>query len=230
MAYSDPKSQMLHSLISSSEKHAVADQTVLPSTRPICPRWRPPQRRARSGPPHGHSAPPLSWFQQRGVGMTSCCSSSFAARRPPTAGRRLPLLRWGQRQLLINLEANVCGCRWWCWKQKKKNQVISLWGRSNYSCKSWKKCDLLRSSSGLIPIGQRKAPSFNTLHFPAAGGRGGLNLCCKSSQQSFRPWQVLKGEVVVVVAERWTTFLNPVRFFFVCEWRPAKVERPSFEN
>lgn len=112
MVYSDSKSQMLHSLISSSEKHAVADQTVLPSTRPTCPRWRPPRRRARSGPPHGRSAPPLSWFQQRGAGMTSCCSSSFAARRPPTVGRRWPLLRFGTKAT----KANVCGWRWWRWK------------------------------------------------------------------------------------------------------------------
>lgn len=58
------------------------------STRPTCPRWRPPQRRARWGPPCGRSTPPLSSCQLRSAEMTSCYSSSSADRRPPEVGRR----------------------------------------------------------------------------------------------------------------------------------------------
>lgn len=64
-------------------KHAVADPTVLRSTRPTCPRWRPPQRRARWAPLSGRCSPPLSSYQVRCAEMTSCCSSSSADHRPP---------------------------------------------------------------------------------------------------------------------------------------------------
>lgn len=53
------------------------------STRPTCPRWGPPQRRARWGPSCGRSTPPLSSCQLRCAEMTSRCSSSSADHRPP---------------------------------------------------------------------------------------------------------------------------------------------------
>lgn len=77
-----PKSQIL-CFVFIPWKHAAADWSALRSTRPTCPRWRPPQRRALWRPLCGRSNPPLSSCQLRGAEMTSCYSSSSADHHPP---------------------------------------------------------------------------------------------------------------------------------------------------
>lgn len=69
-------------------KHAAADRTALPSTRPTCPWWGPPQRRAKWGPSCGRSTLPLSSCQLRSAEMTSCYSSSSADHRPPEKNKK----------------------------------------------------------------------------------------------------------------------------------------------
>lgn len=175
---SDPKAKIL-CMFSCPWKHALGNQTAPPSTRPTCPRWRPPRRTARWGPLNGCSAPPLSSWQPKSAEKTSCCSSSSEGHHPPSTAK-------GE-------SVKMCVCVYVKCKRKYCEPMTGsgVSGRASdervkrtsqfrqsvdtirlYLFTSSKKLDLLKSSSDPIPLGLHKAPSLNTLYFPAAGGGG----------------------------------------------------------